>query len=81
MLEWFNNLSDANKIAIVIPVGLAVIAGLFAWFKWLSGRIDGSGPQQETIHQEGGDHTAIVTDTIKGTTNITGGESYGDGDD
>ncbi len=26
MIEWFRNLSDANKIAIAVPVGIAVIA-------------------------------------------------------
>jgi hypothetical protein len=35
MIEWFKNLSNAEKIAIVIPVGLAAIGGLFAFFKWL----------------------------------------------
>jgi len=35
MIEWFRNLSDANKIAIAVPVGIAVIGGLFGLFKWL----------------------------------------------
>ena len=35
MWEWFRNLGDANKIAIIIPVGLAIFGGLFGFFKWL----------------------------------------------
>ena len=35
MIEWFKGLSDGNKIAVVVPVGLAVIGGLFGLFKWL----------------------------------------------
>ncbi len=41
MVEWFNNLSDANKIAIIVPVGLAVIVGLFKLCKWLLGKNNG----------------------------------------
>ena len=32
MVEWFNNLTDANKIAIVVPIGLAVIGGIIKYF-------------------------------------------------
>ena len=49
MVEWFNNLTDANKIAIVVPVGLALLAGLFGLFKWLSGKKDGPAPQGAII--------------------------------
>ncbi len=38
MIEWFKNLSDTEKIAIVVPVGLAAVGGLFALFKWLFGK-------------------------------------------
>jgi len=34
-VEWFKNLSDAEKIAIIVPVGLAAVGGLFALCKWL----------------------------------------------
>jgi len=39
MVEWFRNLSDANKIAIVVPVGIAVIGGLVGLLKWLFARV------------------------------------------
>jgi len=35
MMGWFNDLSNAEKIAIVVPVGLAVIGGLFVLCKGL----------------------------------------------
>jgi len=38
MIEWFKNLSDTEKIAIVVPVGLAAVGGLFALLKWLFGK-------------------------------------------
>jgi len=65
MLKWFKNLSDANKIAIVIPVALAAIAGLFGLFKWLSPKKDAPAPQQKTIHQEGASHTPAAVDEDK----------------
>jgi len=70
MLEWFRNLSDANKIAIVIPVGLAAIGGLFALFKWLFRKTDAPARQQKTIHQADSGHTAT---TIDGDKNIIAG--------
>ncbi|MHC4676409.1 MAG: tetratricopeptide repeat protein, partial [Planctomycetota bacterium] len=42
MIEWFKNLGDAEKIAIVVPVGLALIGGLFALLKWIFGKSDGN---------------------------------------
>jgi len=45
MVEWFNNLTDANKIAIVVPVVIAVIAGLVGLSKWLLGKKDGPAPE------------------------------------
>jgi len=41
MVEWFNNLSEGWQTAIfgaAVAVGLAVIGGLFALFKWLFGK-------------------------------------------
>jgi tetratricopeptide (TPR) repeat protein len=78
MLKWFKNLSDANKIAIVIPVALAAIAGLFGLFKWLSPKKDAPAPQQKTIHQEGTSHTAS---TIDGDKNIIAGGNVSTGID
>jgi len=69
MIKWFKNLSDANKIAIVVPVGLAVIGGLFGLFK-LFEKPSVSIIQQDTIHQEGSGHTA---GTIEGDRNIIAG--------
>lgn len=33
MIKWFKNLSDTNKIAIIVPITLTIIAGLFATIK------------------------------------------------
>jgi len=41
MMEWFKNRSDAEKIAIIVPVGIAVIGGLFALCKVLFGKKKG----------------------------------------
>ena len=30
MIEWFKNLTDSNKIAIVVPIAIAVIGGLIS---------------------------------------------------
>ncbi|MBA7674855.1 hypothetical protein ES703_83080 [subsurface metagenome] len=38
MIEWFKNLTDANKIAIVVPIAVVVIGGLIGLFKWLFGK-------------------------------------------
>lgn len=32
MVEWLNNLTNANKSAIVGPIGLAVIGGIIKYF-------------------------------------------------
>ena len=45
MIEWFKNLTDTNKIAVVVPVGLAVIGGLFTLLKWLCRRKDPTPPE------------------------------------
>jgi len=72
MVEWFKNLSDANKIAIVVPLGIAVIGLL----KWLFGKKAGPRPQQKTIHQEGrgnyveGDMIEVNGDYVKGDKNV-----------
>ncbi|MGD0573049.1 MAG: tetratricopeptide repeat protein [Sedimentisphaerales bacterium] len=70
IIEWFKNLDDTNKIAIVVPVGLAAIGGLFALFKWLFSKKDDSPVQQKTIKRKGQRHTAIVVEENKG--NIAG---------
>ena len=70
MVEWFNNLTDANKIAIVVPVGLAAICGLFGLFKWLLGKQNGPTSQQKTIHQKGSGNKAAVIDGCGNTANI-----------
>jgi len=66
MVEWFNNLTDANKIAIVVPVGLAAIGVLFALFKWLFSK----SAKQKTIKQKGQGNTAIIFEENKG--NVAG---------
>ena len=58
MIEWFKNLSDAEKIAVVVPVGLAAIGGLFALFKWLFSKEDGPAPERVRIN------TGIDPDTF-----------------
>ena len=65
MIEWFKNLSNAEKIAvvaIVVPVCLAVIVGLFGLLEWPLGKEDGPESKGKIIHQEGSGHTAIVTE-------------------
>jgi hypothetical protein len=32
MVEWFDNLGDTDKIAIVVPIGLAVIGEIIEYF-------------------------------------------------
>ena len=66
MVEWFNNLSDGNKIAIVIPVGIAGIGAIIGLFKWFFSK------SQKQIHQEGSHQTA---GNIKGNNNIVAGEN------
>ena len=34
MIEWFDSLTNAEKIAIVVPISLAAIGGLFGLLKW-----------------------------------------------
>jgi len=67
MIEWFKNLTDANKIAIVVPIALAVIGGLIGLFKWLFRKKDGPAPREKTIQQAGSGHKAT---TIDGDKNI-----------
>ena len=53
MIEWFKNLSEGWQTAIfgaVVAVGLAVIGGLFAFFKWLFRKKDGPSPQNIKIN-------------------------------
>ena len=49
MIEWFENLSDTNKIAIVVPVGIAVLAGLFRLLKLLSRKESHTGIDTEVV--------------------------------
>jgi len=49
MIEWFINLSDTNKIAIVVPIVVAVIMGLFGLFKLLFGKKGAPSTQQTKI--------------------------------
>ena len=71
MIEWFKNLSTAEKIGIVVPVGSAVIAGLCGLLiKWLLGKKGGPESKVKTIHQEGEDNTAA---NIDGDKNIIAG--------
>jgi len=81
MLEWFKNLSEGWQTAIFgagLTVALAAIGGLFALFKWLSGKNDGPVTQEKTIYQEGSDPTAT---TIDGDTNIIAGRDVHTGID
>jgi len=58
MLKWFNNLTNAEKIAvaaIVVPVVVVVIGGLF-------GKKDDPSLPQPKIRQRGTDHTAVVAE-------------------
>ncbi|MCJ7691894.1 MAG: tetratricopeptide repeat protein, partial [Sedimentisphaerales bacterium] len=68
MIEWFKNLSEGWQIAIFgagVAVGLAVIGGLFALFKWLFSKKDSPAPTKKTIHQKGKEHTAANIDGDK----------------
>ncbi len=49
MVEWFKNLSDANKIAIVVPVSIAVLVGLFGSLKWLLRKESRTGVDTEVV--------------------------------
>jgi hypothetical protein len=87
IIEWFKNLDDTNKIAIVVPVGLAAIGGLFALIKCLLRKKNDSPAQQKTIQQEGmgntatmiEDKTAIIGDNV-GRDKITPSGDYVAGD-
>ena len=70
MIEWFKNLTDANKIAIVVPVAVAVIGGLIGLFKWLFRKKDTPAASEKTIQQSGKGHTATAID---GNKNIVAG--------
>jgi tetratricopeptide (TPR) repeat protein len=59
MIGWFKNLSDANKIAIIIPVGLAVIGGAFSLLKLFTGP---EPPPGQVIHQPGSGNIDIDVD-------------------
>ncbi len=66
MMEWFRNLSDGNKIAIIIPVIVAVITGLIGLFiKLFSKKNTASTPTNE-IDQSGSENTAIIAEDNKG---------------
>ena len=70
MIEWFNNLSDANKIAIVIPGATAVISGLFGLVIWLFAKKGKS----EKSRTNGGSNTAINAKDNSG--NVAGGDIH-----
>lgn len=78
MVEWFKNLSDANKIAIVVPVVLVVIGGLFGLSQWPLGKEDGPESKGKIIRQEGSGHAAA---NIDGGKNIIAGGNVNTGID
>jgi tetratricopeptide (TPR) repeat protein len=73
-IEWFNNLSNADKIAIVVPVGLAFLGVLFAFLKWLFSKKTDPPIKQRSIEQNGNKNKAIIADGNKG--NIAGGDIH-----
>ncbi len=79
MVEWFNKLSNAEKIAvaaIVVPVAFAVVCGLFKLIKWLLGKENSPATQQKTIHQKGSRNKAAVIDGSGNTANIAEGDIH-----
>jgi hypothetical protein len=70
-VEWFNNLTDANKIAIVVPIGIALIGGLFGLFKWLYKKGDAS-KTQKTFQQKDSGNKGAVIDSKGNIANIAG---------
>jgi tetratricopeptide (TPR) repeat protein len=69
IIEWFENLSTDNWIAvagIVVPIIVAAVVGLFKLFH----KEPDSLTQQKTIKQKGNRHTAIIADGNK--VNIAG---------
>jgi len=60
MIEWFKNLSDVWKIAVVTPVGFTAIGGLFALFKWLFSKKDAT--TLNTIQQQSVGSICITAD-------------------
>jgi len=71
MIEWFKNLNDAEKIAIVVPVIVAVIGGLLGLLKAF-GKGKGSSTQKKTFQQKGSDNVAANIDGSGNTTNVAG---------
>jgi hypothetical protein len=65
MIKWFKNLTDANKIAIVVPIAVVVIGGLIGLFKWQFRKKDGPAAMEKTIQQVGTDHTATTIGQAK----------------
>lgn len=62
MLEWFINLNDSDKIAIVVPVSLAIGGGIICFFVRLFRREDSSTRQlNETLKTL----TYAVTDGLR----------------
>ena len=75
MIEWFNDLSNAEKIAVIailVPVSLAVVKGLFVLFKWLFRKKNPPSTPVNKIDQPGSDNTAIIAVNNKG--NIAAGD-------
>ena len=71
MVEWFKNLNDAEKIAIVVPVIVAVIGGLLGLLKAF-GKGKSSSTQKKTFQQKGSDNVAANIDGSGNTTNVAG---------
>ena len=71
MIEWFKNLNDAEKIAIVVPVIVAVIGGLLGLLKAF-GKGKSSSTQKKTFQQKGSDIVAANIDGSGNTTNVAG---------
>jgi len=78
MIEWFKNLTNANKIAIIVPITLALIGGLFGLSKLLFLKKDDPSAIKKTIQQTGIDHTAA---NINGSGNIVAGGDVSTGID
>jgi len=71
MIEWFENLTDSDKISIVIPIGIVIISGLFVLFKWLYKKGDAS-KTKKTFQQKGSGNKDVVIDGGGNIANVAG---------
>jgi tetratricopeptide (TPR) repeat protein len=74
MIEWFKNLTDANKIAVVavaVPIIIALISGIIKIF---SKKKDGTPTPEKGVKQSGSGHTAAIIDGSGHKTHIAGGD-------